>query len=527
MASIEKLFTKAISLWQANDLIEARENFKKIIEKKPNHIEALTYLGIISLQLGFFEDGLVFLSKAINFSPHDENIKNNLSNGYVNFANSLINNSQPKKALDCLKKAIDINKKNEVAWINFIKICSELKEYELAEEYLKKINIKNYEIFYRFGNILFDQKRYSEAIDYYFESLNLKSDYPECFFHIGLSYLCMNKKNDALKFYDRALGLRPDYSLVLFNKAQLCLSMDNFEEGWKLYKYRWNTKKFQNYPKINLPYLGSLEKSKKILIRGEQGIGDQIFYSSMLVDFAENINRNLTVSIDNRLLPLFNRSFSHLNFVSEKDLIDEKDFDYQLPIGDLGFFVRRNIEDFKRQKTFLFSNDKKTNNFKKIFINNRKKSIGLSWTSTNNDLLDKSIKLSQLKDIFLELDYQYVNLEYVNSKIEIKDAQDKYGISFFDTDDIDKFNDLDSLASLISSCDYIITISNVTAHFAGALGAQTFLLVPYGLGQMWYWSDDYHSKWYPSLKIFKQKTPYDWSSTVNLLKEELIKLKDE
>jgi outer membrane protein assembly factor BamD (BamD/ComL family) len=34
MASIEKLYSKALNLWQSNDLNAAKDNFKKVIEKK-------------------------------------------------------------------------------------------------------------------------------------------------------------------------------------------------------------------------------------------------------------------------------------------------------------------------------------------------------------------------------------------------------------------------------------------------------------------------------------------------------------
>ena len=89
---------------------------------------------------------------------------------------------------------------------------------------------------------------------------------------------------------------------------------------------------------------------------------------------------------------------------------------------------------------------------------------------------------------------------------------------------IDKFNDLDSLAALISSCDFIITISNVTAHFAGALGIKTFLLVPYGAGRIWYWSDESFSKWYPSIQILKQDNPSSWDLVFGKLENELLEI---
>ena len=38
-------------------------------------------------------------------------------------------------------------------------------------------------------------------------------------------------------------------------------------------------------------------------------------------------------------------------------------------------------------------------------------------------------------------------------------------------EDIDNTNDLDGLAALMGACDAVVTVSNTTAHLAGALGA--------------------------------------------------------
>ena len=63
--------------------------------------------------------------------------------------------------------------------------------------------------------------------------------------------------------------------------------------------------------------------------------------------------------------------------------------------------------------------------------------------------------------------------------------------------------------------DLIITISNTTAHVAGALGVPCWVLVPAGKGQFWYWFlDREDSPWYPSLRLFRQATPGVWADVI-------------
>ena len=86
----------------------------------------------------------------------------------------------------------------------------------------------------------------------------------------------------------------------------------------------------------------------------------------------------------------------------------------------------------------------------------------------------------------------------------------------------DKYNNIDELVSLIDACDYIVTTSNVTAHIAGGLGKNVYLLVPFASGKLWYWHEnDDQSIWYPSVKIFRQNKDGSWNNAITSVAKEL------
>jgi hypothetical protein len=71
---------------------------------------------------------------------------------------------------------------------------------------------------------------------------------------------------------------------------------------------------------------------------------------------------------------------------------------------------------------------------------------------------------------------------------------------------------------------FLLTISNINAHIAGALGKKTFLLAPFSKGRIWYWHDGLkQSLWYPSIQIFTQNEAGDWSLPINEIKEKIVK----
>jgi len=89
-------------------------------------------------------------------------------------------------------------------------------------------------------------------------------------------------------------------------------------------------------------------------------------------------------------------------------------------------------------------------------------------------------------------------------------------------DEIDNFNNIDGLDSLIDACDYVVTTSNVTAHIAGALGKKTYLLIPCSEGKIWYWGESENiSLWYPSVEIYRNFNSNSWEKPIADLSERL------
>ena len=89
-------------------------------------------------------------------------------------------------------------------------------------------------------------------------------------------------------------------------------------------------------------------------------------------------------------------------------------------------------------------------------------------------------------------------------------------------DDIDHWNNVDGVVSLIDTCDFIITISNSNAHFAGALGKETYLLLPNGKGRLWYWMHENNmSIWYPSIQVIEQQETGSWDEVIKRLEKNL------
>ena len=80
--------------------------------------------------------------------------------------------------------------------------------------------------------------------------------------------------------------------------------------------------------------------------------------------------------------------------------------------------------------------------------------------------------------------------------------------------------DLDGLAALIELCDLVVSTSNVTIHMAGALGKASWVLLPFA-ATFWWLIERTDSLWYPTVKLYRQKSLQDWSEVLENTKAQL------
>ena len=80
--------------------------------------------------------------------------------------------------------------------------------------------------------------------------------------------------------------------------------------------------------------------------------------------------------------------------------------------------------------------------------------------------------------------------------------------------------DVLELASRLQALDLVITVDTMVAHLAGALGVHTWTLLPTPAD--WRWMDERSdSPWYPSMRLFRQPTPGDWTRVMEQVQREL------
>jgi len=408
-------------------------------------------------------------------------------------------------------------------------VYAQTNKFELALSLFDialKIKPNNIGLLNNRGNILKELQRTDEALESYNKAIEIRPDYAEAWSNCGVVLNELKRFDEALASYKKAIALESGYAEAIFNCGVMQLHNLQFTDGWVGYEARWHTKEFNSKPLLTSKsrWCG-IKSEQRLFIWAEQGIGDQILYGSIFNEL-QNFPNNKIISADKKLIPVFQRSFPSCQFIDKTEVLPEDFYDEQIPIGSLGQFFRKELSDFKNiAYPYLIDDPVKTQHIKSLPQFSNQKTCGISWRSSNQKLgKDKSVSLLDLLPILSSNDMQFINLQYGDTAKEVADLAEEHGQSLYSVPEIDIFNDIDGVLSIISACDLVITTSNSTAHLAGALGKEALLLVPYSVGKFWYWHDiDGFSLWYPSVRVFQQKTQGDWATPIHEMKSYLEK----
>jgi ADP-heptose:LPS heptosyltransferase len=143
--------------------------------------------------------------------------------------------------------------------------------------------------------------------------------------------------------------------------------------------------------------------------------------------------------------------------------------------------------------------------------------IGLVWGGSpahSNDLR-RSIPLKLFADLFQETRFRFFSL---NRDMKPGDAEMLPGLPVADL--VPRLKDFGDGARLIGQMDLVITCDTATAHLAGGLGRPVWVLLPFAPDWRWL-TERSDNPWYPSARLFRQKTIGDWAEVIGRVREAL------
>ena len=470
-------------------LKESEESYKKAVKLNPNFADAYNNLGVTQRELNKFVDSEYSYKKAIELNP-------NFAEAYNNLGIILREQKKLKESEESYKKAIKLNPNFADAYNNL-------------------------------GYTLRELGRLDESESSYNKAIELNPNFAEAYNNLGFVLKELGRLDESESSYNIAINLKPDFADAYNNLSLTLLSKGNFQDAFKLSEWRWKTElKIGEQFYSNKPYWDG-ENNCSVFVWREQGIGDEIMYCSILPELIEK-SKKVILNCDERLIPLFKRSLpDKVTFESKQNNINEDKYDFHIPMGSLPLHFRKDLTSFNRSSNgYLKANKVKTIEFRKQLSDKKNiKIIGLSW-HTKSLIQMASFRNIPLKNLVYEInnsEIKFISLQYGDTSEEIQKVKKELGVDIIDLKEVDKRDDIDNLAALVSACDLVVSIDNFILHLAGSLGVKTKALLPFSSDSRWGHKND-KCHLYDSVYLYRQNSLGDWKKVLKQLKEDIIKI---
>lgn len=430
-----------------------------------------------------------------------------------------------------------------------------LNAYEIAARTRPKVADAHFGV----GSVCLKQNRLPEARKAFVKALTLQPSYVEAMQNLGNVLRLQNDLGGAALCFEQALGLRPDSAELYANLANIYRARNELEkseaaclkalalspempeahinlsivklvqgrlaEGWPHAEYRRRLPGKQMNLRIKGPqWTGSEDLAgKKLLLHGEQGLGDSMQYLRYLEPLKTQGAR-IAIAIQDSLSDLLRASFEGIEICSLETLPPR--FDYHCPLATLPLAFGTTLESIPNRMPYLAAPRAVEDAWRSSFASQGKElRVGFSWAGNpghSNDT-NRSIPLSRFLTLFEGFDgvrfYPLKNAVPETDRALWRNASNVTDLS-------DRLANFAQTAGLVSQLDLVIAVDTSVVHLAGALAKPVWILLPFSPDWRWLLGRD-DSPWYPTARLFRQPSPGNWDQVFRQVRDALGQLRAE
>jgi len=517
----------ATTLSKAERWDEALPECEAAVRLQPTRAEFHINLGNVLAALDSWTEAVPAFQRGAALAPH--NVE-----AHANLGIALYHVGQPEQAAAAHRIATELQPGNARVWANFADAQVAVGDADAALKSVQRalaLDPDLPEAHNSMGLVLQARGMPEEAMAAFQTAIGLRPDCHTAYNNLGTVLSSQARISEALAAYAKAIALMPDYAEAQWNKGALHLLLGEFDVGWRGYEHGLDMKR----ARARLPlrgisgWEGQAIAGKTIAVSGEQGVGDQIMFASLLIDLVERGSTCL-VKVDTRLHPLLERSMSGLTLLPQDGLAwsraAQAAIDFQAPIGSLCRWLRPDLASFPQRCGYLKADPKQRDRLRSCYRTRLggRPLVGISWRGgTGNAAQTRSISLDAWAPILSQRDFGFVNLQYGNCGVDLAAVRREIGVEILHDETIDPLISLDDFAAQTAAMDLVISIDNSTVHMAGALNVPVWVMLP--VMPDWRWMlGRTDSPWYSSVRLFRQSKAGEWSSVIKTVAEEMAKV---
>ena len=471
-------YNRANALRDLRRLGAALASYERAIALKPTYIEALNNRAGVLAALGRAEDALAAYDAAIAAGPDS-------AETHANRAKILNDLWRSEAALAASERAIALAPRHAEAHNHRAIALHELGRTEAALAVWRQV-------------------------------IALRPDHAKAHHNIGMALQTLRRPAEAVAAYDRALALAPDFSEAHLNRASSLLALGDLARGFDEYRWRWVAPEGPRL-KRRLPcplWDGESLAGSAILVHCEQGYGDALQFARFAPLLARTAAR-VTLLAEPPLVGLL-RTIPGIEVTDR--VTGEAGYDFQTPLLCAPRLLGTTLETIPGETPYLFADPARAAAWaERLPARGEALRVGLVWAGgTRNDApslhaIDRrrSVRLEQYAPLGEVSGVRFFSLQKDGPAAQAR--QPPAGLDL--TDWTAELRDFADTAALVAGLDLVITVDTSVAHLAGALGKPVWVLSRFD--GCWRWLNGREdSPWYPTARVFHQRSPGDWDEVM-------------
>jgi Flp pilus assembly protein TadD len=402
-------------------------------------------------------------------------------------------------ALEAYEHSVRINPRYTEAHNNRGILLQALGRYEEAESsYTKALAADpNYlNAAYNSGALFQLQDRLPEAIERYRSVIRCRPDHVEAHNNLGNTLFALNRTDEALAAYKRAVQLDGGNAQAHWNLALAYLLTGDFRRGWR--EYEWRLRQPGASPRaFRVPlWDGSPLDGRRILLHSEQGYGDTIQFVRY-ASLVKSAGGRIILECQPALVRLLARMPDIEMAVARGQELPE--FDCHAPL----LSVPRLFSAIPAKAPYLDVDPALLDRWRSKVPDGGTR-VGIAWAGNPGHLNDRkrSIPFALMSELMNTPGVRFVGLQ-----------KDSPGLA----SELDDFADT---AAVIAHLDMVVSVDTAVAHLGGAMGKPVWTLLPFAPDWRWMLNRD-DTPWYPTMRLFRQPAPGDWTSVLARVRQEL------
>ena len=375
------------------------------------------------------------------------------------------------------------------------------------------------EAWFNRGTLLSDRDDPDAALGSYERAIGARPNFADAYVNRGIELEKLGQIQAARANYERSIAITYDLPEAHFNLALAALTLGDYATGWTEYEWRWRAKGgpiFREKRDFEQPlWLGQEDiAGKTLLLYGEQGLGDSLLFCRY-VEWVAKLGPRILLEVPPPLVKLCTTLPGVAQVIPYGSPLP--DFDLQCPLMSLPLAFNTTLATIPANVGYLRSDARKVDDWRRRLGPKVKPRIGLVWSG--NPLVKANRKRHFALSSFVS--HLSAAVDYFCLQTEVA-AADRETLA--KTPGILQFNDslcdFTDTAALCECMDLVISVDTSVAHLSGALGKKTWVLLPFVADWRWL-TDREDSPWYPTLRLFRQRSLGDWHGVFERVAAEL------